>query len=103
MLTQRVDPNRLFWQRNEAPPLPSLTTQGRGAGSETEGGSSSDSSGEADTARRPPSYASEDGVSYLIEAQPRSTVALGPQTVAMPDARPLHPSEMGRSARPPSR
>lgn len=54
---QRVDPDRLFWQRNEAAasePLPN----------NTEGGS----------APRPPSYASDDGVSYIVEAVPRSTV-----------------------------
>ncbi|KAG6000899.1 hypothetical protein E4U21_004886 [Claviceps maximensis] len=46
----RVDPNRLFWQRNESAspvvPLPEL--------------------------RRPPSYASDDGISYIVEARPRS-------------------------------
>lgn len=43
---------------------------------------------------RPPSYASDDGVSYVVEAQPRSIapvtdVPLGP-----------HPAEAGRTARP---
>jgi hypothetical protein len=43
---------------------------------------------------RPPSYASDDGVSYVVEAQPRSIapttdVPLGP-----------HPAEAGRAARP---
>ncbi|KAG5930138.1 hypothetical protein E4U42_002874 [Claviceps africana] len=49
----RVDPNRLFWQRTEsvppAIPRPEL--------------------------RRPPSYASEDGISYIVEARPRSTAS----------------------------
>ncbi|KAK2600187.1 hypothetical protein QQS21_005061 [Conoideocrella luteorostrata] len=49
----RVDPNRLFWQRNESadavPPRP-----------------------ETRTGARPPSYASDDGISYVVEARPRS-------------------------------
>ncbi|PFH56133.1 hypothetical protein XA68_17018 [Ophiocordyceps unilateralis] len=53
--TVRVDPNRLFWQRNE---------------------SADAERAEADpgTGPRPPSYASEDGVDYVLEAQPRSVV-----------------------------
>lgn len=43
-------------------------------------------------ARRPPSYASEDGVAYVIEAQPRSIAP----TVEVP--LPVHPSEAGRVA-----
>lgn len=39
------------------------------------------------TANRPPSYASDDGVTYVIDAHPRSTV---------PEQLPLHPSERGR-------
>lgn len=42
--------------------------------------------------RRPPSYASEDGVAYVIEAQPRSIAP----TAEVP--LPLHPSEAGRVA-----
>ncbi|KAF4592217.1 hypothetical protein GQ602_002516 [Ophiocordyceps camponoti-floridani] len=48
--TVRVDPNRLFWQRNE----------------------DADSRPESGQGPRPPSYASEDGVDYVLEAQPRS-------------------------------
>ncbi|RDA84727.1 hypothetical protein CP532_5240 [Ophiocordyceps camponoti-leonardi (nom. inval.)] len=48
--TVRVDPNRLFWQRNEE----------------------STEEAEPDTGPRPPSYASENGVDYVLEAQPRS-------------------------------
>lgn len=55
-------------------------------------GSSSRPRGE----RRPPSYASEDGVAYVIEAQPRS---IAPATeVPLPE----HPSEAGRVAAAPS-
>lgn len=42
--------------------------------------------------RRPPSYASEDGVAYVIEAQPRSIAP----TAEVP--LPVHPSEAGRVA-----
>ncbi|RDA95597.1 hypothetical protein CP533_1173 [Ophiocordyceps camponoti-saundersi (nom. inval.)] len=48
--TVRVDPNRLFWQRNEE----------------------STEEAEQDMGPRPPSYASENGVDYVLEAQPRS-------------------------------
>lgn len=57
-----------------------------------EGGSSSRSRGQ----RRPPSYASEDGVAYVIEAQPRSIAP----TAEVP--LPVHPSEAGRLAAAPS-
>lgn len=43
-------------------------------------------------APRPPSYASEDGVAYIIEAQPRSIAP----TAEVP--LPVHPSEAGRVA-----
>jgi hypothetical protein len=71
--SQRVDPNRIFWQRNEdaspsGPPRPSESRSGP----------------------RPPSYASDDGVSYAVDAQPRS---IAPTTdVPLPP----HPSEVGR-------
>lgn len=70
----RVDPNRIFWQRNAAIPTrqPSLP-ESRPA-----------------TANRPPSYISEDGIDYVIEAAPRS---IAPTTdVPLPP----HPSERGR-------
>ncbi|KAK8079056.1 hypothetical protein PG994_002863 [Apiospora phragmitis] len=66
----RVDPNRIYWARNEQSPPPP-----RSSGHEAEGERS-----ERDPARpataRPPSYASEDGVSYVVEARPRSVVPL---------------------------
>ncbi|KAK7755012.1 hypothetical protein SLS62_003096 [Diatrype stigma] len=75
----RVDPNRLFWQRNEdAPVSPAAASSRR---SHHSGNSGSDSSSEQSEPRpdsaasaRPPSYASEDGVSYVVEARPRSIV-----------------------------
>ncbi|KAK1781415.1 hypothetical protein QBC45DRAFT_405419 [Copromyces sp. CBS 386.78] len=97
----RVDPNRIYWMRNEAVSpalLPSEQHEqeagagagaGFGFGSEEGGGaaaqsrptrtgtvSSRDSDGPTNpghgTLRRPPSYSSDDGVSYVVEAQPRS-------------------------------
>ncbi|KAL6874850.1 hypothetical protein J3F83DRAFT_728879 [Trichoderma novae-zelandiae] len=71
----RVDPNRFFWQRNDAAePAPPQTA----------------------TAPRPPSYASEDGVSYVVDAVPRSTA---PSSEG--EQQPVHPSERGRAGQPP--
>ncbi|KAI1389339.1 uncharacterized protein F4822DRAFT_427691 [Hypoxylon trugodes] len=70
----RVDPDRLYWQRNEQAPT------------ESDEESSHSEAGHA----RPPSYASEDGVSYVVEARPRSIVP--PTEVPLPP----HPSEVGR-------
>lgn len=71
----RVDPDRLYWQRND---------QAHTEGSEEEHARPA-------TARtRPPSYASDDGVTYVVEARPRSMVP--PTDVPLPP----HPSEVGR-------
>ncbi|KAK2059939.1 hypothetical protein LY76DRAFT_615393 [Colletotrichum caudatum] len=71
----RVDPNRIYWQRN-----PNAAST---AGPPTSEGSHS--------GPRPPSYASEDGVSYVVDARPRS-MAPAMTDVSMPP----HPSEVGR-------
>lgn len=72
---QRVDPNRLFWQRND----------------EAESGVGERSaSPDRQSVHRPPSYASEDGVGYVVDAVPRSTAP----TTDVP--LPVHPSERGR-------
>ncbi|KAG6048194.1 hypothetical protein E4U39_007626 [Claviceps sp. Clav50 group G5] len=52
--SMRADPNRLFWQRNESVAPETATPP-------------------ADV-RRPPSYVSDDGISYVVEARPRSVV-----------------------------
>ncbi len=78
-----MDPNRIYWQRNEEAPEaveeeeeePRTASRGR-------------------SAPRPPSYASDDGVSYVVEARPRSIAPL--TDVSLPQ----HPSESGRSGRP---
>ncbi|KAH7399904.1 hypothetical protein BKA64DRAFT_468721 [Cadophora sp. MPI-SDFR-AT-0126] len=81
----RVDPNRIFWQRNaDLPPVPSRQ---RGVG----GTGDVDGEGQRpQTANRPPSYISEDGIEYIIEAAPRSIAP----TYDVP--LPPHPSERGR-------
>ncbi|ORY54961.1 uncharacterized protein BCR38DRAFT_462129 [Pseudomassariella vexata] len=70
----RVDPNRIYWQRNDQ------ATPENG-----EWDSADD--GRPATSNRPPSYASEDGVEYVVEARPRSVVPLGDVPL------PPHPSE----------
>ncbi|KAI1079742.1 hypothetical protein F5B20DRAFT_151025 [Whalleya microplaca] len=80
----RVDPDRIYWQRNEQ--------------ATPEGESDGDSDSRPTTGRaRPPSYASDDGIEYVVEARPRSMVppADGPL--------PPHPSETGEAALHPGR
>ncbi|CZT02934.1 uncharacterized protein RAG0_09891 [Rhynchosporium agropyri] len=85
----RVDPNRIFWQRNGevVPPVPAIGSSSRGA----PGNDNTDAQPPA-TANRPPSYVSEDGVDYIIEAAPRSIAP----TYDVP--LPAHPSERERMA-----
>ncbi|EFQ28407.1 uncharacterized protein GLRG_03551 [Colletotrichum graminicola M1.001] len=71
----RVDPNRIYWQRNP------------NAASNVELSTSAEST----SGPRPPSYASEDGVSYVVDARPRS---IAPAMTEAPV--PSHPSEIGR-------
>ncbi|KAF7887435.1 hypothetical protein EAF00_009729 [Botryotinia globosa] len=69
----RVDPNRIFWQRNEAAlnrPISRISER-------------------PSTANRPPSYMSDDGIDYVIEAAPRST-ATGE------DVSPQHPADRSK-------
>jgi hypothetical protein len=76
-LSQRVDPNRIFWARNEAAPAAlseesALPERGEEPTSLQDGGGGAMSEGQRSIAPRPPSYASDDGISYVVEAQPRS-------------------------------
>ncbi|KAI1655519.1 hypothetical protein F4813DRAFT_161497 [Daldinia decipiens] len=71
----RVDPDRLYWQRNDQPPTEANEERYSRPGT-----------------ARPPSYASEDGVSYVVEARPRSIAPLSDVPL------PPHPFE----TRPPS-
>jgi hypothetical protein len=75
---QRVDPNRIFWQRNEAAALERQNSTERREGRPA-------------TANRPPSYISDDGIDYVLEAEPRSIAP----TVDVP--LPPHPSERGQN------
>ncbi|EDN91565.1 hypothetical protein SS1G_00968 [Sclerotinia sclerotiorum 1980 UF-70] len=66
----RVDPNRIFWQRNEAAlnrPISRISER-------------------SSMGNRPPSYMSDDGIDYVIEAAPRSTVS-------GEDISPRHPAD----------
>lgn len=74
-----MDPNRIYWQRNNAPPMPDLERGRRLPDVHEE---------RPTTANRPPSYMSDDGIDYVIEATPRSTV---PTVEDIP--LPQHPSE----------
>ncbi|KAH8646755.1 hypothetical protein BX600DRAFT_476892 [Xylariales sp. PMI_506] len=75
----RVDPNRIFWQRNDQAPAEQEAAEARPT-----------------TANRPPSYISDDGVDYVVEARPRSVAPLSDVPL------PPHPSEVGRVARRPN-
>ncbi|KAK2754720.1 hypothetical protein FQN54_006853 [Arachnomyces sp. PD_36] len=73
----RINPNMVYWQRaNET------------SNSDSDGRRSSEEA-RPTTANRPPSYISDDGVQYVVEAQPRSTVY---------EPLPVHPAERGRIA-----
>jgi hypothetical protein len=77
-----MDPNLMHWRRVE-------TLQREAASS----GRVTSISEQASSLNRPPSYATDDGVRYVMEAQPRSTAQ-----DADADALPTHPSERGRIA-----
>ncbi|KAI1118517.1 hypothetical protein F5Y14DRAFT_217035 [Nemania sp. NC0429] len=66
----RVDPNRIYWQRAPQPPPASPLDD--------------DDAGRRDSPRtahpRPPSYASDDGVDYVVDVRPRS-IAPPPSSV----------------------
>lgn len=104
-MLQRVDPDRIYWMRNEAPASETVE-EGResregSAGPSARSRSGSDDDGDVarprTTAPRPPSYASDDGVSYVVEAQPRSIAPTGDVPLRMS----MHPAEAGRAGLPP--
>ncbi|KAK4142707.1 uncharacterized protein C8A04DRAFT_38086 [Dichotomopilus funicola] len=73
----RVDPNRLYWMRNQqtqpAQRQQQQQQQQTSADEVSELGSTTGGGGGRPTAApRPPSYSSDDGVSYVVEARPRS-------------------------------
>jgi hypothetical protein len=87
---QRVDPNRLYWMRNQHASADEVSDLSSSSGPE-----SSQSSGSRVNVPRPPSYSSDDGVSYVVDARPRS---MAPQANVR-SAGSSHPSESGRSGR----
>lgn len=88
---QRVDPNRLFWMRNEhAPPVEEGFD---GSSGSSEGAHSGGVAGT--NAPRPPSYSSDDGVSYVVDARPRS---IAPRSDIL--AASSNSSETGRAGQP---
>ncbi|KAK0708619.1 hypothetical protein B0H67DRAFT_590787 [Lasiosphaeris hirsuta] len=101
----RVDPNRIYWQRNDEAAPDTVDEERSLHGSPGESGTRShdhDEAGPSEDVRptvpRPPSYASDDGVSYVVEAQPRSIAP----TMEVPLRGSVHPAEAGRAGRPPS-
>lgn len=114
----RVDPNQIYWQRNPEV-VSSPAVEQREVVSDIDDDDDDDdrhhddvsdlsdeSGGEEETPgdegrphqrglRRPPSYVSEDGISYIVEARPRSMAP----TMDVP--LPVHPAEAGRVALPP--
>ncbi|KAK0615213.1 hypothetical protein B0T17DRAFT_646893 [Bombardia bombarda] len=99
----RVDPNRIYWQRNHQNPTAeddAMDEDGLPSSASNTSRSDISSSGRT-TAPRPPSYVSEDGVSYIVEAQGRS---IAPTTdVPLGTAMNAHhPAEAGRAGPPPA-
>lgn len=80
----RVDPNLLHWQRVESS-LPPPQPFGRDSRSSSHPASRSESVASAAEAPRPPSYVSEDGVGYAIDAAPRS---IAPSHTGVSDIHP---------------
>lgn len=57
---QRLNPDLLYWQRvDNHPPISDIERAEESLHRKTHG-------------RRPPSYISDDGIDYVVEAQPRS-------------------------------
>lgn len=99
----RVDPNRIYWMRNQEASSTSPEEESPASSSTSDSSSNSSNSSASDDPRRemtgvprPPSYISEDGVDYVVEAQPRSIAP----TTDVPLASSVHPSENGRAGRP---
>lgn len=106
-MLQRVDPDRIYWMRNEADGSDTVeegreSREGNAGPSSGSRSASDDEDGDAGrprmTAPRPPSYASDDGVAYVVEAQPRSIAPTGDVPLRMG----MHPAEAGRAGLPPA-
>lgn len=97
----RVDPNLLYWQRVDAVgAAPNATNRFSHAPLASSSRNNSSSSlprgGQEDeqqqTGPRPPSYVSDDGVSYVVEAAPRSTVYGGVEGMPSSGVSDIHPA-----------
>lgn len=89
--------------RNEQAPSTTLVEEssaasstGSSSSSNVSSNSSQSSRGETANVPRPPSYISDDGVDYVVEAQPRSIAPTGD----VPLRSSMHPSELGRAGQP---
>jgi len=80
--TVRVDPNRIYWARNteSVPDLPSVPNQHHQDTNPSSGQEWVNELERTTTTNRPPSYMSEDGVDYVIEAQGRSIAPPEPES-----------------------
>ncbi|KAK4120072.1 hypothetical protein N657DRAFT_580447, partial [Parathielavia appendiculata] len=86
----RVDPNRLYWARNEHAQGEQVPNPTSSSASE-----STQSSISRTTVPRPPSYSSDDGVSYVVDARPRS---IAPPRGGVPPVGSSHPAASVSSA-----
>lgn len=87
----RVDPNLLHWQRIEDNRAQSAISMPRSRGGSVVAASTHDAPAAAPAdGPRPPSYMSEDGVSYITEAAPRSVAP--PQDGSAPAPSGIHPA-----------
>ncbi|KAK3305150.1 uncharacterized protein B0T15DRAFT_189657 [Chaetomium strumarium] len=84
----RVDPDRMFWARNHNAAVEEESDVSSASGP----GNTISSSGRTNIPR-PPSYSSDDGVSYVVDARPRSIAPRG----HAPHPGSSQPSENGRS------
>ncbi|KAI1494166.1 hypothetical protein F5X96DRAFT_34032 [Biscogniauxia mediterranea] len=84
----RVDPDRIYWQRNEqAQPEDDndddASSSNGGTRTSREGGDAGAGAGGGADRPRPPSYASDDGVEYVVEARPRSIAPTALSSMSM--------------------
>ena len=87
----RVDPNLLHWQRVEDNRAQSAISMPRSRNTSVVAASTHDApAAEPVDAPRPPSYVSEDGVSYITEAAPRSVAP--PQEGSTSPPNGVHPA-----------
>ena len=87
----RVDPNLLHWQRVDDNRAQSAISMPRSRNGSVVAASTHDAPANTPAeGPRPPSYVSEDGVSYITEAVPRSVTSA--QDAPAPDPSGVHPA-----------